>query len=141
MKDAPCVCSRLRRATRALTRLYDETLAPAGLRVTQFSVLRTLERAGRPVSISDLAAEVALDRSTMGRNLDILQRLGLVELEPGKDDRRVSAVVPTDSGRAAIVRAMPYWRKAQGEVRRVFGAVRVDRLIGQIDDLARRASP
>ena len=141
MKDAPCVCSRLRRATRALTRLYDESLAPSGLRVTQFSVLRALERAGRPVSISDLAADVALDRSTMGRNLDILRRMGLIDLAPAKDDKRASAAVPTDAGRDAILRALPYWRKVQGEVRRVFGAARVDRLVGHIDDLARRALP
>jgi DNA-binding MarR family transcriptional regulator len=141
MKDAPCACSRFRRATRALTRLYDEALASAGLRVTQFSVLRTLERAGRPLSISDLAANVALDRSTMGRNLDVLRRLGLVGFAPDAEDGRSSAVMLTEAGRSAIARALPQWRKAQGEVRRLFGAARLDRLIGQIDDLARRASP
>ncbi|MBM3733126.1 MAG: winged helix-turn-helix transcriptional regulator [Acidimicrobiia bacterium] len=141
MKDAPCACSRFRRATRALTRLYDEALAAAGLRVTQFSVLRALERAGRPLSISDLAATVALDRSTVGRNLDVLQRLGLIGLAPDAEDGRASVVVLTEAGRAAIVRALPHWRKVQGEVRRLFGAARMDRLIGQIDDLVRRASP
>src|SRR5207249_3579006 len=59
---APCACGRLRRATRALTQLYDDAMAPSGLRVTQFSVLRALERDG-PARISDLAARTLLDRT------------------------------------------------------------------------------
>ena len=77
--EAPCACSTLRRATRALTAMYDAALAASGLRITQLSVLSALARLG-PLPVTRLAAEVALDRSTMGRNLDPLERRGLVRI-------------------------------------------------------------
>src|SRR6478752_4562783 len=81
-----CACGRLRRATRALTQLYDDLLAPAGLRVTQFSLLRTLAREG-PMRISELAAAQLLDRTALSRNLDPLVELGHVEIVRGQDAR------------------------------------------------------
>ena len=75
--ETPCACDTLRRAARALTAAYDAALAPSGLRNTQFSILRRLARLG-PLSGTRLAAEAALDRSTMGRNLNPLERHGLV---------------------------------------------------------------
>src|SRR5688572_23028859 len=72
-----CVCVRARRATRSLTGLYDQALKPAGVKITQFSALRNIDRL-QPVSISRLAQEMALDRSTLGRNLLLLRRKGLV---------------------------------------------------------------
>ncbi len=72
---AACVCGRLRRATRALTQLYDDAMAPAGLRITQFSLLRTLERQG-PLRITELAAHTLLDRTALSRNLEPLARQG-----------------------------------------------------------------
>src|SRR3954466_2809680 len=79
-----CTCGRLRRATRALTQLYDDLMAPAGLRVTQFSLLRTLAREG-PMRISELAAAQLLDRTALSRNLDPLVELGHVEIVRGQD--------------------------------------------------------
>src|SRR3954449_2175081 len=79
-----CTCGRLRRATRALTQLYDDLLAPAGLRLTQFSLLRTLVREGT-VRITDLAAAQLLDRTALSRNLDPLVEQGLIEIVQGRD--------------------------------------------------------
>ncbi len=72
-----CACGRLRRATRALTQLYDDAMAPAGLRVTQFSLLRTLARLGS-LRITALAEATLLDRTALSRNLDplVARRLG-----------------------------------------------------------------
>lgn len=128
--DAPCACITLRRAARALTAAYDAALAPAGLRLTQFSVLRTLARLG-PVAVTRLAAEAALDRSTMGRNLDPLERRGLVLVAAGKTDGRERVARLTAAGEAAIAAALPAWRAAQD---RVAALVPPD----TIDSLARR---
>jgi len=87
-------------------------LAPSGPRITQFSVLRTLARLG-PLPINRLAAEAALDRSTMGRNLDPLERRGLVMLKVGETDQRQRVAHLTAAGELAIEAALPYWRKAQ----------------------------
>ncbi|WP_128564887.1 MarR family winged helix-turn-helix transcriptional regulator [Methylobacterium crusticola] len=113
--DAPCACTALRRLTRAVTATYDAALAPAGLRITQFSVLRTLARLG-PLPVTRLAAEAALDRSTMGRNLNPLERRGWVRIEVGEADQRERVAYLTDAGTAAIEAALPYWREAQRRV-------------------------
>jgi DNA-binding MarR family transcriptional regulator len=117
--DMPCACSTLRRATRAVTAAYDSALAPVGLRITQFAVLRSLARLG-PLPVSRLAAEIALDRSTMGRNLDPLERRGLVRFAVGEYDQRERVAHLTPAGEAAIASALPYWRDAQ---RRIDGLV------------------
>jgi DNA-binding MarR family transcriptional regulator len=113
--EPPCICSTLRRATRAITATYDAALAPSGLRVTQFAVLRTLARLG-PLPVTRLAAETALDRSTMGRNLDPLERRGLVRIEVGQADQRERVAHLTATGEAAVETALPYWRQAQERV-------------------------
>ena len=113
--DALCACTTLRRVTRAVTAAYDAALAPSGLRVTQFSVLRTLARLG-PLPVTRLAAEAALDRSTMGRNLDPLERRGLVRIEVGEADQRERIAHLTAAGEAAIEAALPYWREAQQRI-------------------------
>ena len=113
--ETPCICSTLRRATRAITATYDAALAPSGLRVTQFAVLRTLARLG-PLPVTRLAAETALDRSTMGRNLDPLERRGLVRIEVGQADQRERVAHLTATGEAAVETALPYWRQAQARV-------------------------
>jgi len=113
--EPPCICSTLRRATRAITATYDAALAPSGLRVTQFAVLRTLARLG-PLPVTRLAAETALDRSTMGRNLDPLERRGLVRIEVGQADQRERVANLTATGEAAVETALPYWRQAQARV-------------------------
>lgn len=134
MADTPCACTTLRRATRAVTAAYDAALAPSGLRVTQFSVLRTLARLG-PVSVTRLAAEVELDRSTMGRNLDPLERQGFVRMEVGKDDQRERMACLTPEGEAAIEDALPHWRKMQAQVSRLVEQSAVSRLVEQLNRL------
>ncbi len=113
--DPPCACATLRRATRTVSAVYDAVLAPSGLRITQFSVLRTLARLG-PLPITRLAAEAALDRSTMGRNLDPLERRGLVRMAVGERDQRERVAHLTAPGEAAIEMALPYWRTAQERI-------------------------
>lgn len=121
-----CACTRVRRAARALTDHYDRALAPAGLKVTQFSVLRTIARL-EPVSVSALAAEMALDRSTLGRNLTLLKRARLVRMADG-DDLREWAVSLTAAGRRAVEQAVPLWEGAQAQVRTLLGGSSVQAL-------------
>ena len=113
--DPPCTCTALRRAARSVTAAYDAALRPADLRVTQFAILRILARLG-PLAVTRLAEEAALDRSTMGRNLDPLERRGLVRLEADPDDRRARVAALTASGAAAIETALPHWRAVEAEI-------------------------
>ncbi|HEV7440704.1 MAG TPA: MarR family transcriptional regulator [Methylobacterium sp.] len=113
--DLPCLCTALRRASRSVTAAYDEALRPTGLRITQFALLRTLARTG-PVAVTRLAAEIDLDRSTMGRNLDPLERRGLVRLSVGERDQRERVAALTEAGTAAIASALPHWRTIQARL-------------------------
>ncbi len=117
-QPAECVCVTLRRAARAFSQLYDDALAPSGLRITQFSLLRAVARL-EPASISDLAVAQALDRTTLSRNLAPLERDGFLEQAPGAD-RRVSEIRLTAAGHAAIARALPLWRQTQRTIRHEF---------------------
>ncbi|HEX6834218.1 MAG TPA: MarR family winged helix-turn-helix transcriptional regulator [Rudaea sp.] len=115
MKRQPtCVCINLRRAARAISKLYDDALAESGLKITQFSLLREIERS-EPAPISRLADAVELDRTTLARNLSPLERDGLVALAAG-EDLRVTEVRLTRKGRAAIARAVPMWERAQAQI-------------------------
>jgi DNA-binding MarR family transcriptional regulator len=128
-----CACGRLRRATRALTQLYNDAMAPCGLRITQFSLLRTLAREG-PQRISELAACTLLDRTALSRNLDPLIARGLVATVRGRD-ARTREVALTPAGERALREASPHWRAAQARVRERLGARKLDLLIEALGDL------
>jgi DNA-binding MarR family transcriptional regulator len=132
--DPPCACTLLRRATRAVSAAYDAALAPSGLRITQFSVLRTLARLG-PLPITSLAAEAALDRSTMGRNLDPLERRGLVRITAGVADQRERIAGLTPAGEAAIEAALPHWRAAQKQIAAHAGHEAIGAMASQLSAL------
>jgi DNA-binding MarR family transcriptional regulator len=139
-----CACGRLRRATRALTQLYDDAMTPAGLRITQFSLLRTLASRGA-VRISDLADALLLDRTALSRNLDPLVTQGYVAIDRGDDARTREAEI-TRKGSAALKAATPYWAKAQKEVAKQLGTDKLEALIGVLGELealhpSRRPAP
>ncbi|SPS01573.1 MarR family winged helix-turn-helix transcriptional regulator [Cupriavidus taiwanensis] len=123
MIHTPCACTRVRRAARALTDVYDDALQPLGLKVTQFSLLRTIARTGTP-SLTDLAREMALDRSTLGRNVGVLQRRGLVRLSEG-NDLREHTVSLSPRARRLLAQAVPLWQQAQRRVEHALGTQEV----------------
>ncbi len=109
-----CVSYRLRRAARKAARFYDTALRPSGLRNTQFSLLAALDVLGE-TSIGDLSEELAIDGTTLTRNLEILVRRGLVE-NIAAEDARVRNVRLTGLGKATYEEAVPFWREAQEHV-------------------------
>jgi DNA-binding MarR family transcriptional regulator len=111
MNDEVCLCTGLRQAAHAMTEIYDEALAPSGLKITMFRVIRRLSEAGEP-TISDLAKIVALNRSSLGRNLKVLEREQLVTFVGGEDERS-KVVQLTRKGKVALTTAMPLWMDVQ----------------------------
>ena len=106
-----CVSYRLRRAARKAARFYDTALRPSGLRNTQFSLLAALDVLGE-TSIGDLSEELAIDGTTLTRNLEILVRRGLVE-NIAAEDARVRNLRLTRLGKETYDEAVPLWREAQ----------------------------
>ena len=114
-----CTCALLRRTARRFTQTYDLALKPAGLRLTQYSVLANVAQDGG-LSITELAERLAMDRTTLTRNLRPMERHGWLRLAPGHD-RRSRAVEITAAGRRTFERAVPLWREAERRVRRTMG--------------------
>ena len=118
-----CNCLSLRQAMRHVTQFYDRFLVAAGLRTTQFSILIKLQRMG-PTSINALAEALVMDRTTLGRNIQPLEREGLVAVRQGRADRRSKELDVTDKGAARIKDATHAWAEAQSRFESTFGAER-----------------
>lgn len=122
LEPIDCVCFGLRRAARTAAKFYDNALKPSGLRNTQFTLLAALDQNGA-ASIGGLSAFMAIDGTTLTRNLEILDRRGLVE-NVGNEDGRVRIVQLTRSGRLKLAEALPSWRQAQQQVLEVLEPAR-----------------
>ncbi|CQR55380.1 MarR family winged helix-turn-helix transcriptional regulator [Paenibacillus riograndensis] len=106
-----CTCINLRRSSMAVTALYDRYLTPSGLNISQFSLLKHLTVLG-PVSVSELALEMRLDRTTIVRNLKALEQCGYVQ-DTSVAGSRNRCLTLTESGRAAYNDAAELWEEAQ----------------------------
>jgi DNA-binding MarR family transcriptional regulator len=125
-----CTCARLRKLTRRMTRIYDAHLAPEAIKVTQYSLLANAARGER--TVSEFAAELEMDRSTLSRNLAPLAAQGWVTISVGADPRSRSISV-TAAGRRKLKAALPLWRKAQCEVETLLGEAGVGQLHRRIE--------
>ena len=106
--------------SRVVTQLYDDSLRPSGLRVTQFSILAMIARLGE-ASLKQLEDELAIDQTTLTRSLVLLERDGVIE-RASHPDGRIKAMRLTAQGRRALEVARPLWAQAQGKVLRELGA-------------------
>jgi DNA-binding MarR family transcriptional regulator len=118
--SSECICIVLRTAARKVTALYDDALAPHGVTIAQYSLLRRVGRAGR-VSLTELGRLAELDRSTIGRNVRVLDQAGFVRVESG-DDQREAQVRLTEAGLATIDACREPWERAQKAVEAKIGA-------------------
>lgn len=116
----PCVGFNTRRATRLVTQYYDNALAPAGLRSTQYSLLSLLAMIGK-APMHEVAFVLAMDRTTLTRNLNPLLKKGWVKISVG-DDRRARPLQITSKGLAVLDKALPYWEQAQARIVDALGA-------------------
>lgn len=110
-----CYCTQFRRSSRALTRLYDAALKDHGIRITQFSLLRALRRLGGAATFSQLAEEVALDTTTISRNVKVLAAAGWVSFQ-STDDGREKRIRLNGAGAKKIDTAAPSWQVAQDKI-------------------------
>jgi DNA-binding MarR family transcriptional regulator len=124
---ADCNCLVVRQAARCVTQFYDRYLAEAGLRTTQYGILAKLKRHG-PMSINALAAELVMDRTTLGRNVQPLERDGLIAIEPDPQDRRSRVLRLTRIGANRFERAHSGWAEAQRRFEDTYGGNRAAEL-------------
>jgi DNA-binding MarR family transcriptional regulator len=128
-----CVGFNLRKANRAVSQLYDEMLRPTGIRGTQYSLLVVLKIVG-PVLVTELAEKIVMDRTTLSRNLEVMEKQGLVSVTPG-EDRRTRKVMITEIGFAVLLDAYPLWQQAQAKIRESMGEGRLQSLMVDLSAL------
>jgi len=115
-----CLCLASRRASRAITRAFDRQLRPHGIRATQFSILTMLMGYG-PTTIGDLAEALGIERTTLTRNLSVVEARGWVKIGVGDTDGRSRVATATPKGRRAVSAALPAWRRAQAAAGKAIG--------------------
>jgi DNA-binding MarR family transcriptional regulator len=106
-----CLCLHVQAAARALARRFDEALRPLALTQGQFSLLMSLNRR-QPPGIGEVAALLAMDRTTVTANVKPLERRGLVKVRVDPEDRRNRRLELTAAGRALLAAAAPIWKRA-----------------------------
>lgn len=129
----PCYCGTLRQATRALTKLYDEELRPAGIRVTQFTIMQSLQIVPKARN-RDLQDILAMDQTTLTRNLALMQRERWIDVVARPSGREKGWGLTTQ-GEATLEAAKPLWERAQRRVQQRIGARRARSLHHEAFDL------
>jgi len=124
---AICNCRNIRQAARYVTQFYDRHLAPTGLHISQFGMLAVLKLKDG-LTINELAAELVIDRTTLARNIQPLERDGLIAVKPSPFDRRSKELHLTAAGEKRYREARKYWLAAQAEFETTFGDSRTAEL-------------
>jgi DNA-binding MarR family transcriptional regulator len=120
MAAAGCFCLASRQAARKITRLYDSHMQQSGIRATQFTILSQLMLRGA-MPVGKLAGILGMERTTLTRNLALLETQKWISTKPGEDPRaRMIAI--TVQGRGVVRRTFPFWSKAQAEAGKLLGA-------------------
>ena len=120
MACAGCFCLASRQAARKITRLYDSHMQESGVRATQFTILSQLMLRGE-MPIGKLAGILGMERTTLTRNLTLLEQRKWISVKAG-DDPRSRIIGITAQGRGIVRRGFPYWSKAQAQVGKMLGA-------------------
>ncbi len=130
---ATCLCLHTQRAARALARRFDEALRPAHLTSGQFSLLMSLNRP-EPPRIGEVAALLAMDRTTLTANLKPLERRDLVRVTVDAADKRGRRLVLAPAGRSALATALQLWEQTEAAVEQLVGDA--DRLRAELHALS-----
>ncbi len=120
LPDLPCACATARRAARVLTQFYSGQMRSADIEASQFALLTALDK--RPGCNQEVIGRMlAFEKTTLSRNLKLLERKGWIEPSPAKD-RRARGFSVTAAGRERLEAAQAGWSNAQEQLRSKMGA-------------------
>lgn len=135
--EATCLCLNVRKMARVLTHHYEAHLQPGDLRITQFSLLVAIALA-RAVPLTRLAEAIAMDRTTLARNLKPLEREHLIKVETSTEDRRVHLITLTAQGYQKVNEALPHWKQAQTQMMSLLGPQQSQALLADAQTVMER---
>jgi DNA-binding MarR family transcriptional regulator len=130
-----CACANLRRASRAVTRLYNRELLPHGIEATQYTLMMALHHVDE-ISQGDLGEMLALDSTSLTRMLKLLKDHGWVQAKEG-DDRRVRLFRLTKAGREKFQECLPHWKRAQEQLQNAMGEKKMRELGAALAEVTR----
>jgi DNA-binding MarR family transcriptional regulator len=133
----PCNNAAIRQAARMLGQLYDDALAPSGLRGTQYTLLYVIQEMNAP-TLREMADQLVMDLSALGRSLKPLERDGLVAIVADPNDGRAKRATLTKAGSKTLKRALELWRDAQDRFEKAFGTKRAEELRSVLESLSSR---
>lgn len=125
--DIPCYAFSARHASRHLSQFYERMIIGSGIHGTQFTILAIIKRK-EPLTIIELAEELAMDRTTLARSLSPMERDGNIVITSGRKDRRNRIITITAQGKEQLEVSLKMWRQAQTEFESRFGAERAAKL-------------
>jgi DNA-binding MarR family transcriptional regulator len=129
-----CACLRIRKASRLVTKIYDAHLRRTGLQESQVSLLVAIALFGeKGASMTALAEALAMDRTTLTRNLKPLEKADLLRVARSPHDARVRVVLLTRAGERTIQETLPLWERAQAEMRKALGPALFTRLCADLE--------
>lgn len=134
MAVAHCANFNIRKASRVVAKIYEEHMAPVGLKGTQFTLLVAIY-VNSPLTISHLAEGLVMDRTSLTRGLKPLEREGWISIEPDENDRRVRNITMTESGIELAKKAIPLWQTAHAEFLKGIGPETWNQLNGLLQDV------
>lgn len=120
IEETMCACLHVRRADRQLSQMFDQYVRPLGIRSTQYGMLKCVDGLPDPF-ISDIGRFLSMDQTTVTRNIEKLEKAGLVETGPHPDDPRKKKVELSPTGKDILAKAHPLWEKAQMRVQSRMG--------------------
>lgn len=129
-----CSCNMMRKSARKITQFYENNLREASIKPTQFSILATLANTG-PIQLTQLADRLVLERTSLTRNLNVLERNTWIDIQPGEEDSRQRVVSLTRNGYKQLDCAIPYWQKAQKAIAKDMGQETITRLRTTLDEM------
>jgi len=129
-----CSCNMMRKSARKITQFYENNLREASIKPTQFSILATLANTG-PIQLTQLADRLVLERTSLTRNLNVLERNTWIDIQPGEEDLRQRVVSLTRNGYKQLDCAIPYWQKAQKAIAKDMGQETITGLRTTLDEM------
>ena len=133
-----CACTSVRRTARILARTYDSALAGSAMNVTQFAVMRAVERHENE-PLSRVADDLVMERTSLYRALALLERNNWIKLKSGRDNRSRCASI-SGLGRKALDRAQPDWARTQLAIVEKFGRDRWAHFVAEMQRLSQYAA-
>lgn len=139
-EDEACVCFNLRKAARVVTHIYDEVMRPLGYRGTQITLMGVISRY-QPIAVKNLAGMIDTDPTTLLRNLRLLEKNKLIEMNQDQNDGRVQVVTLSKKGADVLRQAYPIWKKTQDLIAAKVGRNRLNKILRDLQEALEAISP